>query len=521
MADTSISMASTGTKKKKNVFKRFGKSIRRKKKKNHPDDESMYSFGSVGTGTGAKPYNIASVNNHDTIPETIPENVGESSSFLASTTAKPVRLVLLLVDPNSRRFELLQLEFDSTITMASVSDILRQIQCSATETNLRVKKYGGVCDQTGVQLIDSVKLSRFCRGDEIVLAMPNGMAAKDTAKLAVPILHDPKVKDMVKSSFSLTSTVAKPIRLFLLLMDPNSRRFELLQLEFDSTIALASDILRQIQCSATETNLRDMTYVGVCDQSGTEMIASVKLSRFCQGDEIVLAIPSGITAKDTAKLAIPILELPKVKDMVDPTGVQTQPQSKTLAGQELTALSSRNHEVGGSKSTETSISSILPTAILGVLIATLFFFHIHVSKPLESGEVLLPGQWKSQCGILDLVPEQWLAEFQRQNLFPEEWLAKFPMQKTYFSCNTSSSPMLELGRDGTLRYFTKGEDGKRKERWSMKCRDDMYQNAVEEEEQCFGEGAIFLEDGNDWFVEIDGTREKLNDDVVRDFTSER
>ena len=121
--------------------------------------------------------------------------------------------------------ELLQLEFDSTITTASVSDILRQIKFSATETNLRVMKYVGVCDQTGVELIDSVTLSRFSRGDEIVLAMPKGMAAKDTAKLAGPILRDPKVKDMVKSSFSVTSTIAKPIRLFLLLMDPNSRRF--------------------------------------------------------------------------------------------------------------------------------------------------------------------------------------------------------------------------------------------------------------------------------------------------------
>ena len=107
MTDASVSMASmasTGTKKKK-IFKRLR--IRRKKKKNHPDDESQYSFGSSVTGGEAKQYNKASANNHDsipTIPETISENVGESSSFHASGTGKPVRLVLLLVDPKSRRF---------------------------------------------------------------------------------------------------------------------------------------------------------------------------------------------------------------------------------------------------------------------------------------------------------------------------------------------------------------------------------------------------------------------------------
>ena len=77
-----------------------------------------------------------------------------------------------------------------------------------------------------------------------------------------------------------------------------------------------SDVLRQIQCSATETTLRDMNYVGVCDQSGMEMISSMKLSKFCKGDDIVLAMPDGMRGVDTAKLAGPILSDPKVEDMV-------------------------------------------------------------------------------------------------------------------------------------------------------------------------------------------------------------
>lgn len=320
-------------------------------------------------------------------------------------------------------------------------------------------------------------------------------------------------------------------------MDPNSRRFELLQLEFDSSQALVSDVLRQIRCSATETALRDMNYVGVCDQRGTEMIASVKLSRFCQGAEIVLAMPHGMTADDTTKLAGPILDDPKVKDMLAPSGVKVRAQtlknsrSATAGGGRMklaeiaedfpqVSLPPRTGEEGsgsvggGKKAAKTPSSSILPTAMLGILISSLLFLaaqrHIRVTKPIESGDVLLPGQWKSQCGILDL--------------FSEEWLAKLQLEHVAFSCNRSSSPMLELGRDGTLRYFTKGDEGKRQEKWSTTGGQGLSQYAEGEEEeevQCVGKGATFRADGNAWFVEMEGSHLELNEDVIRDFISER
>jgi hypothetical protein len=109
-----------------------------------------------------------------------------------------------------------------------------------------------------------------------------------------------------------------PIQIILLLMDPNSRRFELLQLEFDSSKALVSDVLLQVNLSATETTLRDMVYGGVCDQTGMEMIASCKLSMFCNPakNEIILAMPKGMSGSETAVLAKPILEDEKVVEMV-------------------------------------------------------------------------------------------------------------------------------------------------------------------------------------------------------------
>lgn len=161
------------------------------------------------------------------------------------------------------------------------------------------------------------------------------------------------------------------------------------------------------------------------------------------------------------------------------------------------------------KKTETKSSSTLPTAILGIIVSSLLFFtvqrHLRVTKPLESGHVLLPGQWKSQCGIFDL--------------FPEEWLEKLPMDKLSSSCDPSSSSMLELGRDGTLRYFRKGSDGELEEAWNVEG-GSTGQCTGAEEEQCFDKGATFVKEGGYWYVDMGGTRTSLARGVIRDFTAE-
>ena len=83
----------------------------------------------------------------------------------------------------------------------------------------------------------------------------------------------------------------------------------------------------------------------------------------------------------------------------------------------------RNSGVVGVKESSTKKKK-LPTLILGLVISLSVFFtvqrHVQVTRPLESGHVLLPGQWKSQCGIFDM--------------FPPEWLDKLPMDKLSLSC---------------------------------------------------------------------------------------
>ena len=193
-AGDNASVATNGTKKKKkSLIKIIAKGLSLKKKKKLPDDESVVDGGvRVATAAGrALPTIIHRIaRNDDGAPSSNPPE------GIAISTAKPIQVVLLLMDPASQRFELLQLEFDSN--KALVSDVLRQVQHSATEKALRDTTYAGVCDREGLEMIAVMKLSTFCKGNDVVIAIPNGMTGKDTAKLARPILFDTKVKEMVR-----------------------------------------------------------------------------------------------------------------------------------------------------------------------------------------------------------------------------------------------------------------------------------------------------------------------------------
>lgn len=106
------------------------------------------------------------------------------------------------------------------------------------------------------------------------------------------------------------------LKIVLLLMDPTSRRFELLQLEFDSLKAIVSDVLAQIPVSVTEAGLRDQTYVGICSVGANEMTPNQLLADFCVGNEVLVAMPADMTPKECVRLARTILSDEKVGSMV-------------------------------------------------------------------------------------------------------------------------------------------------------------------------------------------------------------
>jgi hypothetical protein len=108
----------------------------------------------------------------------------------------------------------------------------------------------------------------------------------------------------------------RSLQLVLLLMDPESRRFELLQLEFDSEKARVADIIAQIPVSVTEAAIRGQKYEYVLDESTAMRLPQTRLLDFCNGRQVLVAVPKGTTIKECVRLARPILCDPQVVKMV-------------------------------------------------------------------------------------------------------------------------------------------------------------------------------------------------------------
>lgn len=106
------------------------------------------------------------------------------------------------------------------------------------------------------------------------------------------------------------------LQLVLLLMDPLTRRFELLQLEFDSMRARVVDIIAQIPVSVTEEAIRRQEYEGVIGEDAKVMDATIRLVDFCKEKQVLVALPKGLAVKECIRLARPILSDAQVHKMV-------------------------------------------------------------------------------------------------------------------------------------------------------------------------------------------------------------
>lgn len=119
----------------------------------------------------------------------------ESDLFDDGNKGYLLKVVLLLMDAKSRRFELLQLEFDSI--KATVADVLAQIPVAVTEECLQEQSYEGITCSDGQEKNDPDVLADFCKGGDVMVAIASGMSAAECVKLALPILSDSKVIAMV------------------------------------------------------------------------------------------------------------------------------------------------------------------------------------------------------------------------------------------------------------------------------------------------------------------------------------
>jgi len=210
------------------------------------------------------------------------------------------------------------------------------------------------------------------------------------------------------------------LQLVLLLMDPSTRRFELLQLEFDSDKARVSDIIAQIPISVTETSIRSQQYEGVVEASGSTMSESVRLVDFCSTRTVLVALPKGITVKECVRLARPILCDSQVEKMLSAGKFDISGWKKKDGKEkkrEVAQQKSKPSPTIQTKKEKSDEKSIFPTIIMLALIAILLqAAHSFLSSPIQVGKPLKPGTWKSKCGLLGLLPPSPLDEY---NILPQ------------------------------------------------------------------------------------------------------
>lgn len=275
---------------------------------------------------------------------------------------------------------------------------------------------------------------------------------------------------MEKSTSSASLSTAKstifadPVQVILLIMDPDTRRFELLQLEFDSAMAKVSDIYKQIPTAATEEVLQKASYKAIITAKGEELKSDSNLSDYVTGAAVVIAVPESTDAslEKCATMAAPILTNSKVHKMLISAGVKVEdlPEkpkkvkrsvvapAETPAAPEP-ALTPEEPKVEEAKTEETlkpieetkpketptekateekpkpESSNNFAIGLIFAVFAHLFIrAHSCISTPLAPGSTMGIGKTKSQCGLLGSLP--------------------------FYSCGPKS---MTMGTDGVLKVY--------------------------------------------------------------------
>jgi hypothetical protein len=188
----------------------------------------------------------------------------------------------------------------------------------------------------------------------------------------------------------MPDTTSDPFATVLLLMDPTTRRFELLQLEFETKNATVADILQQIPIAATEECLRTQSFNCVYDMDGNEYDDGKPLSECGKSNPVVITVPKTYTkgALHAANMAKPILSEPKVQEMLSSLN-------------EMTAVAPSQNTISAPVTKSSRLSSLIIMGAAAVYAAYLVAkFQTEITKPLGVGSTLAPGAWKSRCGLV-------------------------------------------------------------------------------------------------------------------------
>jgi len=241
---------------------------------------------------------------------------------------------------------------------------------------------------------------------------------------------DASVAGGTVSSMSVSNksvVLAEPLQVILLIMDPSTRRFELLQLEFDSEKAKVSDIFAQIPTAATEDILKKAKYRAAITTKGEEMKHDDDLSQYVRGCAVVIAVPETTTEslEKCAQMSSPILTNSKVVKMLHEAGVNPEDLPKKQTPKVVSRAPPAQPKVEKKQETKVEPNPVTPAKpvdapkevkeeekdsyfFVGILFAIFMHLfvnaHYHLSSPLQPGSILPPGKERSHCGLLGFMP---------------------------------------------------------------------------------------------------------------------
>eukprot|EP00568_Trieres_chinensis_P016902 CAMPEP_0183328396 /NCGR_PEP_ID=MMETSP0160_2-20130417/84258_1 /TAXON_ID=2839 ORGANISM="Odontella Sinensis, Strain Grunow 1884" /NCGR_SAMPLE_ID=MMETSP0160_2 /ASSEMBLY_ACC=CAM_ASM_000250 /LENGTH=383 /DNA_ID=CAMNT_0025496555 /DNA_START=106 /DNA_END=1257 /DNA_ORIENTATION=- len=200
------------------------------------------------------------------------------------------------------------------------------------------------------------------------------------------------------------------IHVILFLMNPNTRKFEILLLDFEIARARVRDVLAQIPVAAKEESFKTQRFSRVADVDGCELIDSHRLSRYASDWAVMVAIPDGMTSNECVELARPILGDPRVKTLLEQHKMEkTSDQADVDGSPEVSAetkdapVEQVERELKPVATAERSVSR--PIILFVLLCGVLGLSHKWMTAPLEPGHTLAPGKWRNTCGLLAFLPK--------------------------------------------------------------------------------------------------------------------
>lgn len=173
--------------------------------------------------------------------------------------------------------------------------------------------------------------------DGMKYSLTNGKKTMSALMRRVTTSKEIKTRPNIISS-SISSTSAKsadtllldePFKVFLLLIQPKSKIFEIIQVFYSPSRTTVRNVLEMIPGNATEPALGMQEYIGLCrpkdgNHIDIDLMASCTRSddddkdcaRITRG-EMLVAIPTGFTGSLCAQISKPILDNPKVKKLME------------------------------------------------------------------------------------------------------------------------------------------------------------------------------------------------------------